>query len=283
MKQKKTFWAIVPAAGVGKRMVADRPKQYLELHHRTVIEHSLQRLLDVPAISGAIVSLDVHDQYWPELKFSHEKSVVTVAGGAERYDSVLNALNKLKEIIKVDSNDEVWVLVHDAARPCVRAEDLIHLIEVASHDDHGGLLALPVRDTMKRTQEALFRGSPEGESLRDETNKRASGTLFRGSPEGESLRDETNKRQHQNNRVQTTVDRTGLWHALTPQMFKLDLLINALQQAQQKGLQVTDDASAMELAGYHPLLVEGHEDNIKITRPFDLQLASLYIKEFDHD
>lgn len=237
MTEHKTFWAIIPAAGVGQRMHADRPKQYLELHDKTVLEYSLLRLLELPVISGAIVALDADDQYWHSLAFSHSKPVLTVTGGEERCDSVLNALMALEQQ-HIQSSEEIWVLVHDAARPCVRTADLEKLIELASHDDHGGLLALPVRDTMKR--------------------------------------------QKDNNRVQTTVDRKGLWHALTPQMFKLPLLRQALQQALEKGMQVTDDASAMELAGYSPLLVEGHEDNIKITRPFDLTLANLYLKEQRH-
>ncbi|HEY9051811.1 MAG TPA: 2-C-methyl-D-erythritol 4-phosphate cytidylyltransferase [Gammaproteobacteria bacterium] len=237
MTEHKTFWAVIPAAGVGQRMHADRPKQYLELQDKTVLEYSLLRLLELPAICGAVVALDANDHYWQELAFSHPKPVLTVTGGEERCDSVLNALKALEQQ-NSQSSDEIWVLVHDAARPCVRSADLEKLIELASHDDHGGLLALPVRDTMKR--------------------------------------------QRDNNRVQTTVDRKGLWHALTPQMFKLPLLRQALQQALEKGLQVTDDASAMELAGYSPLLVEGHEDNIKITRPFDLSLANLYLMEQRH-
>ncbi|MFW2373224.1 MAG: 2-C-methyl-D-erythritol 4-phosphate cytidylyltransferase [Gammaproteobacteria bacterium] len=238
MNHSKSFWIILPAAGVGQRMAADRPKQYLPLQDKTVIEYSLQKLLDMPSISGVVLALDKNDSYWPELQFSHSKPVLEVAGGDERCDSVLNALHALEQYLP-DQSQEVWVLVHDAARPCVRADDITKLINKASHDDHGGLLALPVRDTMKR--------------------------------------------QLANNRVQTTVDRTGLWHALTPQMFKLDLLIRALQHAAEKGLQVTDDASAMELVGYHPLLVEGHEDNIKITRPFDLVLAGLYLQEQMND
>ena len=237
MTEHKTFWAVIPAAGVGQRMHADRPKQYLELHDKTVLEYSLLRLLELPAICGAVVALDADDHYWQKLAFSHSKPVLTVTGGDERCDSVLNALKLLEQQNPQPAN-EIWVLVHDAARPCVRPDDLEKLIELASHDDHGGLLALPVRDTMKR--------------------------------------------QKDNNRVQTTVDRKGLWHALTPQMFKLSLLRQALEQALEKGMQVTDDASAMELAGYSPLLVEGHEDNIKITRPFDLSLANLYLKEQRH-
>ena len=235
---RKQFWAVIPAAGVGKRMHADRPKQYLQLHGKTVLAHSLDRLLDFPMVNGAIVALDKDDAYWPELNYQHAKPVLLCDGGAERCDSVLNALQALDERLS-GSPDEIWVLVHDAARPCVRSEDLVKLIDSASIDDNGGLLGLPVRDTMKR--------------------------------------------QSENSRVQTTVERAGLWHALTPQMFKLPLLINALQESFNKKLHVTDDASAMELAGYHPLLVEGHEDNIKITRPFDLSLASLYLQEQIND
>jgi len=116
----------------------------------------------------------------------------------------------------------------------VRTGDIQKLIEQGSNE-HGGLLALAVRDTMKRS---------DSES-----------------------------------KVTETVDRNNLWHALTPQMFRLDLLINALQTAQQKKLAITDDASAMELAGYKPKLIEAHEDNIKITRAFDMQLAELYMKK----
>jgi 2-C-methyl-D-erythritol 4-phosphate cytidylyltransferase len=234
MSSNKQFWAVVPAAGVGKRMRADRPKQYLPLLDKTVIEYSLDRLLDLDRLQGAVLALDAEDSWWPELGYRHSKPVLTAEGGSERCDSVINALYRLRTYLQ-GSSDEIWVLVHDAARPCVRAEDLDRLIDAASHDDDGGLLGLPVRDTMKR--------------------------------------------QLQNGRVQTTVDRTGLWHALTPQMFKLNILINVLEDSFNKKLHVTDDASAMELAGYHPLLVEAHEDNIKITRPFDLSLASLYLRE----
>jgi 2-C-methyl-D-erythritol 4-phosphate cytidylyltransferase len=230
----KRFWAIVPAAGTGTRMQADRPKQYLELLGKTLIEHSLQRLLAVPAIEGVVVALDAQDAWWPQLGFTHTKPVLIVKGGKERCHSVLNALAFLDEHLQ-HASDEIWVLVHDAARPCVRADDLNQLIRLASHDDHGGLLALPVRDTMKR--------------------------------------------QSADGRVEATVDRNGLWHAMTPQMFKLSILNNALNNSFEKQLHVTDDASAMELAGYHPLLVACHEDNIKVTRPFDLTLAGLYMQQ----
>lgn len=230
----KQFWAVIPAAGVGKRMQADRPKQYLPLHNKTVIEHTLDRLLSLDEITGVILSISEGDEYWPELEYTTDKPLLIASGGKERCDSVLNALSLLS--LKIDQTENIWVLVHDAARPCVRPEDIQHLIKIASSKDDGGLLALPVRDTMKR-------------SLSNESSQ-----------------------------VESTVEREGLWHALTPQMFSLNLLMDALSVAQQKKLLVTDDASAMELAGYHPQLVEAHEDNIKITRAFDLKLAELFLQ-----
>lgn len=231
----KQFWAVIPAAGVGKRMQADRPKQYLQIENKTVLEHTLERLLSHGLICGAVISISEGDEYWSDLNYKSDKPVLVASGGSERSDSVLNALLHLQERCKQQKTEaeSVWALVHDAARPCVRIEDIGNLIERASHDEEGGLLALAVRDTMKR--------------------------------------------DNQKGQIEQTVDREGLWHALTPQMFRLDLLIEALQHAQNKNLSITDDASAMELAGYHPQLVEGHEDNIKITRAFDLELASLYL------
>ena len=231
----KKFWAVIPAAGVGKRMQANCPKQYLKLHNKTVIEHTLDRLLSMEVISGAVISISEGDEYWPELNYTSEKPVIIATGGEERSDSVLNALLKLSQMVEqsTDKTQNTWALVHDAARPCVRVADVQKLIDVASVDDEGGLLALAVRDTMKRSN-------------------------------------------HQQ-QVDNTVDREGLWHALTPQMFRLDLLIEALEHARNKQLSITDDASAMELAGYKPKLIEAHEDNIKITRAFDLQLAELFL------
>lgn len=228
----QSYWAIIPAAGVGNRMQADRPKQYLPLGNKTVIEHTLDRLLSMPAISGAVLAISEGDEHWPALDYRSDKPLLIAVGGKERSDSVLNALQLLQQ--QSAGKQTVWALVHDAARPCVRTADIQRLIEQAS-DENGGLLALPVRDTMKRAGLKGF--------------------------------------------IDHTVEREGLWHALTPQMFRLDLLLAALSQAQQQHLAITDDASAMEMAGYTPQLVEAHEDNIKITRAFDLQLAQLYLQQ----
>jgi len=230
MSDKPKFWAVIPAGGVGKRMQADRPKQYLPLHGKTVLEHTLARFLDHLQIAGVVVALSDGDPWWQELAVQHPK-LSTAAGGEERCHSVLNALNTLLSL--ADEND--WVLVHDAARPCLRREDLDHLLDTLQAHPVGGLLGLPVADTMKRT-------GPD-------------------------------------DAVVETVPREHLWRALTPQMFRLGELRAALESALEKGQLVTDDASAMELAGKAPKMIEGHGDNIKITRPQDLALAQLYLAQ----
>lgn len=224
------YWAILPAAGVGARMEADCPKQYLPLAGRTVIEHSLDALLNHPAICGAVVAISDTDDYWADLAYQHDKPVHKAEGGAERCHSVLNALHRLAGIAELDD----WVLVHDAARPCVRQDDISQLIERCQSHPVGGILAVPVKDTIKQS--------------------------------------------NQNSLVSKTVDRESLWHAQTPQMFRLGMLRDALEQALADGVSITDEASALEHAGQQPLLVEGHADNIKITRPEDLSLAEFYLQ-----
>ena len=224
------YWAVMPAAGVGKRMKSATPKQYLPLIGKTVIEHSLYALCSHPAIAGAVVAVTETDPYWPELTVDcGNKPLLRAPGGAERCHSVLNALDVLAEV----AADHDWVLVHDAARPCLHRDDLDRLIEQAGAHEVGGILAAPVRDTMKR-------GDAVGNIARTEA-------------------------------------RDGLWHALTPQMFRLGELRVALRAALSSGALVTDDASAMELAGKPPLLVEGAASNIKITRPEDLALAAFFL------
>jgi len=231
------YWAVVPAAGVGKRMGSDIPKQYLKLHDKAVIEHSCQRLLDHEKITGIVVALGSEDEYWADIQLQTSKPVIRVDGGEERCHSVLNALNELlrccdDDSVNVQAHD--WVLVHDAARPCLRNSDIDLLIEQLSNHAVGGILALPVRDTMKR-------------QLTDQS-------------------------------IDQTVDRDGLWHALTPQMFTLEMLQQAMTDAIESGYMITDESSAIEYMGLNPLLVEGHEDNIKITRKPDLKLAEMYLR-----
>ena len=222
------YWAVIPAAGVGKRMGGDRPKQYLLIAGETVVEHSLDRLLDCPEIDGAVVAISSGDGYWKELNYQHEKPVLVATGGKERSDSVLNALQQLSQT--ADDND--WVLVHDAARPCVRQEDIHKLIQSCKDHPVGGILAVPVKDTIKESNDS--------------------------------------------SEIRETVDRSTLWHAQTPQMFRLGPLRDALSKALDADVEITDEASAMEGVGCKPLLVEGHADNIKITRQEDVNLALFY-------
>jgi 2-C-methyl-D-erythritol 4-phosphate cytidylyltransferase len=127
-----------------------------------------------------------------------------------------------------------WALVHDAARPCLHADDLNRLLALTQTSKVGGILAAPVRDTMKRAEPGM-------------------------------------------QVIAHTVERQALWHALTPQLFPLELLRNSLQRALREGVAITDEASALEYCGYHPELVDGRADNIKVTRPEDLSLAAFYL------
>jgi 2-C-methyl-D-erythritol 4-phosphate cytidylyltransferase len=225
------YWALVPAAGIGKRMGSVLPKQYLSLAGRPAIAHSLATLLDHPRIDGVAVAISAEDEWWRRvaIEFNPAKPLLVVTGGAERCHSVLNGLEALRE--RAALND--WVLVHDAARPCLATADLDRLVEMLADDPVGGLLAVPVRDTLKQADDA--------------------------------------------GRATATVDRSRLWHALTPQMFRLGMLREALRAALGRGLLVTDEAAAMEAAGFAPRLIEGRADNLKITRPEDLALAEFYL------
>lgn len=140
--------AIVPAAGVGSRMQADRPKQYLMLLNKTVLEHTIEKLLAHPRVATVIVPLGCDDPYFSSLTLAEDPRVIRVDGGKERADSVLNGINYLIEHQLGD-----WALVHDAARPCFDYQDIDRLIELALKDDVGAILAAPVRDTMKRAND----------------------------------------------------------------------------------------------------------------------------------
>ncbi|RKZ78529.1 MAG: 2-C-methyl-D-erythritol 4-phosphate cytidylyltransferase [Candidatus Parabeggiatoa sp. nov. 1] len=236
------YWAIVPAAGCGSRMGTSRPKQYLHLQGKPILQHTLERF-NFPRIAGIVVCVADDDPYWETLTLP--MPVMRVSGGAERCHSVLNGLQALQQHAQPDD----WVLVHDAARPCVRQADIEKLMNQLTHHPVGGLLAVPVRDTMKRADTT------------PPTTPQHPGWGKIGLE------------------VLETVSREGLWHALTPQMFRLEALSNALQNVLNYGELVTDDAEAMEKQGHRPVLIEGHADNIKITHPQDLNLAELYLQQ----
>ncbi len=139
-------WAAIPAAGIGARLAAERPKQYLDLRGRSILEHSLQPFLDHPRIRGVVAALAPGDPWWKELPGTVRDRVTVVEGGDERVHSVLNCLRHLLSV--ADAGD--WVLVHDAARPCLAQAHLDALIAELAADEVGGLLAVPVADTLKR-------------------------------------------------------------------------------------------------------------------------------------
>ncbi|GAB1259072.1 2-C-methyl-D-erythritol 4-phosphate cytidylyltransferase [Aurantivibrio plasticivorans] len=141
------YFAIVPAAGIGSRFQSDIPKQYAKLLGKTVLEHSLEKLLSLSSIEKVLVPIHQDDEYWSTLSVSQHNRVQTVKGGAERSDSVLAGLDALKAY----ANPNDWVLVHDAARPCVTLSDLNNLMSTLSGTEVGGLLASPINDTLKRS------------------------------------------------------------------------------------------------------------------------------------
>ncbi|EKT54050.1 2-C-methyl-D-erythritol 4-phosphate cytidylyltransferase [Providencia sneebia] len=140
--------AIIPAAGIGTRMNADCPKQYLEVAGKTIIEHTIDTLLLNTHVAQIVVALSPEDDYFSQLDVAKNNRVITVNGGKERADSVLAGLNFLSQNIRSANQ---WVLVHDAARPCLHQDDLNRIIELTQKDCCGGILAAPVRDTMKRS------------------------------------------------------------------------------------------------------------------------------------
>lgn len=139
-------WAVVPAAGIGSRMQADCPKQYLPLAGKTIIENTLDRLQQCSSIEEIVVAVSPFDERWSELEVSRRKNITTVEGGQERSESVLNALRALQPY----AEDDDWILVHDAARPCVSVDSIQGLFDACEDHTVGGILGVPVTDTIKR-------------------------------------------------------------------------------------------------------------------------------------
>jgi 2-C-methyl-D-erythritol 4-phosphate cytidylyltransferase len=229
------YWLVMPAAGVGRRFGNTKPKQYAPLQGRTVIEWALAPFLTDPSCAGISISLAADDPYWGEVAERLAKlpgrtpELIFAGGGVERSHSVRKGLAALGSLALADD----WVLVHDAARPCLSSNDLQHLLDRLASHRVGGLLATPAADTLKRASTPV--ADPE---------------------------------------VAQTVDRAGLWRALTPQMFRYELLCDALDRALATNRLPTDEAQALEWAGEHPVLVQGSAANIKITSADDLVLAA---------
>jgi len=224
------IWAVIPAAGIGARMKSDIPKQYLQIEDQTILEYSINRFLEHSKVYKVVVALNSTDDFWKKLPYQDNPRVVTTIGGDNRVDSVLAGLKKIQSF---EDTDHDWVLVHDAARPCLASQHIDDLIQSKESSPDGAILAVGAIDTVKRS----------------------------------------NSRQV----IDKTIDREHVWLAQTPQFFPLRTLRKAIEEAIAAGNTVTDEASAMELAGYHPALVIGSRKNIKITEEEDLLLASIWL------
>jgi 2-C-methyl-D-erythritol 4-phosphate cytidylyltransferase len=224
---KAKIWALVPAAGSGQRMGASIPKQYLEIAGKTILEHTIALLNACSQIEKIILCTAADDNMWHSLDID----VMQVVGGETRAQSVFNGLAALAKIASPDD----WVLVHDAARPCLSAEDLLGFIEQLKGQSIGGILAMPCKDTLKYATE-------EGEP-----------------------------------KISKTLDRSMIWQAQTPQMFRHGLLLAALREAIDKNAPITDEASAMEFHGHAVSLIVGDSRNIKITTAQDFALAQFLL------
>jgi 2-C-methyl-D-erythritol 4-phosphate cytidylyltransferase len=230
---------LIPAAGSGTRLtakaIADHPrapKQYLSIAGRPVLWHAV-RAVCVPPVESVFVVLAPGDTIFA----SHDWSAFAgkleplYCGGETRRDSVYNGL--VASMAAVEADD--WMLVHDAARPCLPRKDLDSLMRETQNDEVGGILALPVAETVKK-------------AAKDEGGAQ---------------------------RISHTEDRSQLWLAQTPQMFRAGLLIQALKRA--KGAP-TDEAAAVEQLGLKPRLVAGSRENLKVTWPEDLAIAESILK-----
>lgn len=216
-------------------MGAALPKQYLKVAGATVLEHSLSALLACDFIEKVIVALNPQDEIAASITTLCHPKVLPVEGGGERSDSVLAGLMALQGLAVPDD----WVLVHDAARPCISPDDISKLAQQVCSSGVGGILAVPMVDTVKRA-----------------------GT---------------------DNIVDQTLSRDELWCAQTPQMFRYESLYSALKSAAQRGISITDEASAMELCGERVQLVAGSVSNLKVTVPDDLPLVEFYLAQKNAD
>jgi 2-C-methyl-D-erythritol 4-phosphate cytidylyltransferase len=224
-----TVHVIFPAAGIGTRFGAETPKQYTNIAGKSVMEWTLLAWQGVSIDGLKIVVKSKDDNHCAAILGHIDSDYLTIAGGQERSDSVLNALAYLRKHGQADD----WVMVHDIARPCVRKEDIEALLYACKLKKVGGILAKPMTDTVKQ----------------------------------------------QNHEKVTTIERSSLWSALTPQCFQLSQLHDALQESLDKGLQITDEANAIELAGHSVQLIEGSSDNIKLTHSEDAELIHFFLQK----
>lgn len=226
MKRKNI--ALIPAAGIGARFGTDKPKQYVEIGGKTVLEHTVCIFQNHPSIDMTVIVVSPEDVLADGFQTAFAGVEVWKIGGRTRAETVRNGVEKLLETGLASADDNI--LVHDAARCCLPSEALTRLIEQAGNAAEGGILAIPVADTLKRAE---------------------------------------------GGQISATVDRSGLWQAQTPQLFRAGLLCRALAAANLEG--ITDEASAVEKLGVRPLLIQGDVRNLKLTQPQDAYIVRLLL------
>lgn len=244
------LFAVIPCAGTGTRAGAPLPKQYKTVAGHNLLHYTLAAFDACSELTQTLVVLAPDDSHFDPRRFSGLRYAVRRCGGATRSDTVLNGLRALAEF---GARDHDWVLVHDAARAGITPVLIRALIAEVREDAVGGIVALPLADTLKRAaSDDLFSAAPEGD----------------GTSAAKTI-----------TRIGRTESRDGLWLAQTPQMFRLGLLRDALERARKEGVPVTDEASAVERLGHQPRLVQGNLRNFKVTYPEDFELAEAMLSK----
>lgn len=235
------LFALIPCAGTGSRAGSPIPKQYRTIAGRNLLYYSLAAFDACSEFTQTLVVLAPDDGYFDPRRFGALRYAVRRCGGETRHASVHNGLLALAEF---GARDDDWVLVHDAARPGITPELIRALVAAVRDDPVGGIVAMPVADTLKRVNSSQCPAGGDGATPR----------------------------------IGATEPRDNLWQAQTPQMFRIGTLREALVQAQARGHAVTDEACALESLGYAPRVVQGSLCNFKVTYPEDFALAEALLK-----
>ncbi|MCG1018667.1 MULTISPECIES: 2-C-methyl-D-erythritol 4-phosphate cytidylyltransferase [Burkholderiaceae] len=235
------LFALIPCAGTGSRAGSPIPKQYRTIAGRNLLYYSLAAFDACSEFTQTLVVLAPDDGYFDPRRFGALRYAVKRCGGETRHASVHNGLLALAEF---GARDDDWVLVHDAARPGITPGLIRALVTAVRDDPVGGIVAMPVADTLKRVN----------------LSQCAAGSDDPATP-----------------RIGATEPRDHLWQAQTPQMFRIGMLREALVQAQARGHAVTDEACALESLGYAPRVVQGSLRNFKVTYPEDFALAEAFL------
>jgi 2-C-methyl-D-erythritol 4-phosphate cytidylyltransferase len=264
------YFALLPAAGSGARMSADKPKQYLTLQNKTIIEWALMPFLNADFFEKVIVVLSKEDDYFATLDIASHPKIITTLGANTRAGSVLAGLQALENIAAAED----YIFVHDAARPFISAKDILSLKQTVENHAVGGFLAIRAKNTIKQIIiPPLTRG---------EISAADRGDFYKDSLINPDCRDALHASQGRRDELPLydnikTLDRNTLLEALTPQAFRYGLLKKALMTGLEKQLSLTDCASSIEAMGLTPAYVIGDDKNIKITSPFDLRLAEFLL------